>query len=97
MRTNTHLSPFLPQPTPQCNGPSAAGKQEVEVRDRGEEAEIRAPKVMRESADPVQNRAHPEESVWRLGPENECHHICQDSTLLRYVPIRLLLFTAMLS
>lgn len=95
-RPNTHLSfPLLPQPTPQCNGPSAAGKQEAEDRDRGEEAESRAPKVMHQSPDLKQNRAHTKgEIVWHLGlegpdpghkPKTGYHQVRWDAPLLRYV------------
>lgn len=95
-RPNTHL-PFLllPQPTPQCNGPSAAGKQEAEDRDRGEEAESRAPKVMQQSPRPKQNGGHTKrDSVQHLGlegdnpghePKSGHHQVYQDAPLLRYV------------
>lgn len=87
--------PLPPQPPPQCNGPPATGKQEAEVWDRGEEAEIRAPKVVHQSPGPKQTRAHTKgETVWHLGLEGDhpgheakdgCHQVCRDSPLFRYV------------
>ncbi|KAL2762205.1 polyamine-modulated factor 1-binding protein 1 isoform b, partial [Daubentonia madagascariensis] len=95
-QTNTHLS-FLsfPQPPPQCNGPSTAGKQEAEERDRREENEDRGHTGVHQSPRPGQSGAHTEgESVQYIGlegdipghgPKNGHQQVHWDAPLLRFL------------
>lgn len=95
-RPTTHLSfPLPPQPSPQCNGPSAKGKQETKEWNRGKEAESRALTGIYQSPMPQQNRPHTKrENVWHHGlerdhpgcePKNGHHQVYRDAPLLRYV------------